>query len=251
MKTYDDLIVVNEDGANTGIYKAVKFDDEITVDDLKLDYAYILEPYFYLYRGTYISAKKSVLPGLYKTVDGEVKMVKPFLSDDKKTYNASTHWSRMSPSDIVKAIEENEADYSMYSNGKNLFLPEITANDDVRKRALKEALLVKCVDLDQCKDRFSNRNEMFNLKSNIKNEKTDTTAKIFARGTDILGLDYYIVLCERDPNHSIGVSLDSEEGRKMLERVTDKYGVISNFEDVLKNRNYIVVSDTDMYKNIV
>ena len=239
MELYKDLIV-----GRCGIYKATPLTDSLTIDDLSMDYAYIKEPYYYLYRGIYISEKRSVLPGIYKTIDDKIKIVEPTLAEDKKEYATSTHWSILSKEEIVKAIAENEEDFSMYADGKNLFLPEILPTDDPLKRGIKEALHIKGVDIDSCKDRFSDRNALFNFKSVVKSDNKMSTL-LFERGCDALNLDYYVTLVERNPNASIGAPLNTPETMEKLEKLRKRYNIKTDGRDL--STNAITVSNTDMH----
>ena len=87
-----------------------------------------------------------------------------------------------------------------------VFQPTLSINDDILKRAIKLVLLDKGVDLDRHKDRFRDKNALFNLKQVIRGENK-VSILIFERFCEALNLGFSITLFEKDPNFSVGKPL--------------------------------------------
>ena len=142
-----DNILISDDGY---VYVGVPYDKKITNYDFS--YAYIIDDMFYPYRGEY-NEKKSVLPGIYSSGSKSI-IIKP---DDKDidAYKTETHRAKIDSEEIYKGIVAKEDEFQIYSDGKSAYIPDITVNDDPFKRALKEAIIAKGIDIDSIKDRFS------------------------------------------------------------------------------------------------
>ena len=68
------------------------------------------------------------------------------------------------------------------------------------------ALIQKNVDLDRYKDRFTNKNELFNFKQVIRGD-SKLSILIFNRGCEALNLKYSIVLEDKSPDDIVGDKL--------------------------------------------
>jgi hypothetical protein len=98
-----------------------------------------------------------------------------------------------SKKDILIAVPESA----------KIFMPSLTIKDDILKRLAKQALIHKNVDLDHIKDRFIDKNALFNFKQVIKGDNK-LSILIFDRGMDALNLKYSIILEEKDSTQAIG-----------------------------------------------
>ena len=228
-----DNILISDDGY---VYVGVPYDKKITNYDFS--YAYIIDDMFYPYRGEY-NEKKSVLPGIYSSGSKSI-IIKP---DDKDmdAYKTETHRAKIDSEEIYKGIVAKEDEFQIYSDGKSAYIPDITVNDDPFKRALKEAIIAKGIDIDSIKDRFSDRNAVFNFKSVMKGDNKVSTL-IFERGCEAFGLGYCIVLYDKDTNNIIGHAIDSKDTENKINTIRKQTGIIPSG---IPNGYNIVVSDDD------
>lgn len=200
-----------EDGAvlvtDNAVYTPVKFDWEMDIPD---DYskAYLYDDYYFPYRGKSGQYGEDLLPGLYINKDGTVKLLYPV--DNEEEYKIGDKIKTLDMENMLQVLKKPDSiTYNYPSSGKH-FIPDISNEDDILKRALKLALKAKCVDIDNCKDNFADRNALFNFKSVMKGDGR-LSILLFDRGCEALGLEYYVVLCEKDGANSVGTPLDSEE----------------------------------------
>ena len=188
-------------------------DDLEEVDEFKEDVAYISGPYFYVYRGVGNPATKEYKkPGIYKNKDGgEPKwfIVEPSTDDEKKEYEHITKVCTLHPVSIVDTANTTEELLVAIPESTKIFQPQITEKDDILKIAAKKALLAKNVDLDRYKDRFSNKNELFNFKQVLRGDNK-LSMKIFTRGMDALNLEFVIIIREKSTNDIVGDKLDED-----------------------------------------
>jgi hypothetical protein len=224
----DDTRIVTDDGVYTPRY----YDPNDVEFDKK--FAYIVEKdnpdaLFYPYRGKLTST--SVLPGLYKGKLSVPVFIEP--SDDQKpNFILSSHTKDLNLNNIIKVLHDNENFYCTYPESSKLFIPDIEEFDDVLKRAIKLALKAKNIDLDSCKDRFTDKNALFNFKQVIRNPKAKLSILLFERGCEALGLKYRIILEEANPHEVIGTSLDSPEARNNIIRNVTGSPIISDGDNV-------------------
>ena len=238
---YKDIIV-----GDYGTYAPKELTDDLKASDLDMSYAYIKGDIYYLYRGFYLGPKKSTLPGIYKTPNDEIKIIHPN-ADQRSEYLVSTHWAKPTTENMVSSITENEDAFTVYADAKALNLPEIDPNSDALKRAILEALYVKGIDVDSCKDRFPDRNAVFNFKGALKNKDTKMTARLFVRGCDAIGCDFFIILKDKNPAKPIGNPIDSKESMEKLAALRQKAGIHTA---ALDGENYIMVSSADTCDSI-
>lgn len=227
--------------ADDAIYVPVPFTENMEIDD---DYskAYIFNGQFFPYRGRY--RKHAVLPGAYMTDEGTAKLILPIVNDG--TYDVGDKIKSIDMDTMIQTLKKSDAiSYNYPSSGKH-FIPEISNDDDILKRALKLALKAKCVDIDNCKDNFSDRNALFNFKSVMKGDGR-LSILLFDRGCEALGLEYYVVLCEKDKNRSIGTPLDSPEAAENIGADLPRFK--QNYKnETLDLNGKIVVSTKDTYE---
>lgn len=231
-KTKDSLII-SDDGY---VYIGVPYEKKITNYDMT--YAYIIDDMFYPYRGEY-NAKKSVLPGIYS--NGSKPIIIEPSDKDKDAYKTETHWAKIDSDAIYDGIVAREDEFQIYSDGKSAYIPDITVNDDLFKRALKEAIIAKGIDIDSIKDRFSDRNAVFNFKSVMKGDNKVSTL-IFDRGREAFGLGCCIILYDKDKNNIIGHAINSSETENKINTIRKQTGIIPAG---IPDGYCIVVSDDD------
>jgi hypothetical protein len=220
----DDTRIVTEDGVYTPRY----YDPQDVDFDRK--YAYIVEKgnpdaLFYPYRGKYTS--DSVLPGLYKGKLSSPVFIEP-TEENKSKFILSSHIKDLNITNIIRVLHDNKNFYYSYPESSKLFIPDIEEGDDVLKRAIKLALKAKNVDLDACKDRFTDKNALFNFKQVIRNPNTKLSILLFERGCEALGLKYRIILEEANPNEVIGTPLNGPEAKKNIIRNITGNPIINN-----------------------
>ena len=253
----EDTRIVAEDG----VYIPRYFDSNDVDFDKK--YAYIQErnnpdALFYPYRGKYRGDNS--IPGLYKGKLSVPIFVDPD-DDHRDKFILSSHLKDLNITNIIRVLHDNKNfDYS-YPESSKLFIPDIEECDDVLKRAIKLALKAKNIDLDSCKDRFTDKNALFNFKQVIRNSNTKLSILLFERGCEALGLKYRIILEEANPHEIIGTPLDSPEAKKNIIRnitgnpiLTDSDNVEmpdkvkDNFrDDELDLKGKIIISSDDTY----
>ena len=115
----------------------------------------------------------------------------------------------MHPVSIVDTANTTEELLVAIPESTKIFQPQITEKDDILKIAAKKALLAKNVDLDRYKDRFSNKNELFNFKQVLRGDNK-LSMKIFTRGMDALNLEFVIIIREKSTNDIVGDKLDED-----------------------------------------
>lgn len=239
---YHDLIV-----SDVAAYTPVPLTDDLTGDQLEWTNAYIdkEQKYFYLYRGVYLG-KKSVLPGLYKSNDPNdkngIRIIHPLTDEDKQKYEVATHKPMVKTEDIIRSISQNENNFTMAMDGKSSFLPDLSPKDDIIKRLLKCMIVGKGVDPDSRKDKFNDRNAVFNFKSNIKSEDARSSFRTLERGTNAYDVDVYVILVDKDPNRSVGRAISSPEFQARVSAMNDKAGI--NLADLPKD-GYLIASTRD------
>lgn len=172
--------------------------------------AYIQGDYFYIYRG---EAKKRALdslrPGIYKAPAGFVSpflLVEPSTEKEKEEYNIDGKIITQLAKRIIDTANNREELLVAISESNKIFQPILAETDDMLKRLIKKILLAKEVDLDQYKDRFTNKNELFNFKQVVKGT-SKLSILVFDRGINALNLYYTITVYEKDPAHAIGKPL--------------------------------------------
>lgn len=197
-----DSILILRDGA----YYVALFDEGREFDK---DHAYLDGDYFYLYRG-----KKSkydmVKPGIYKDADsGKIVKVDPVTDEEKDYYLSEGKIVSHDPIEAARLINEHDDLFVPISENCKLFNPEITVNDDILKRILKMLFIEKEIDIDNYKDRFPDKNALFNFKQVMKNDSARVTMKIFERACDVVNVEYEITIREKN-NGCIGKKMEKD-----------------------------------------
>ena len=233
-KTKWNVVITNPEVLvlDDGVYNVVHIDDVNNLpEDFKPDWefknAYIDSgEFFYVFRGNL--TKSSVLPGIY--LDDKSFVIIPPSGDEKDAY---AHANKIKNVDIG-SISEAIKDRTNFNRSNNMmskhYIPDITASDDILKRAIKIALKAKNVDFDMCSDNFPNRNAQFNLSSVIRGDKA-LSMKLFERACLALGLNFKIILQEKCDEGELGTSLK------------DKVRVYENIDGETNVKEYVKMDD--------
>lgn len=189
------------------------------------DTAYLMDNIYYLYRGEARSSNSEKLkPGIYKEKDENVKrkyfIIEPSTDEEKKEFDATEKISKIKRISLIDSVNKNGDILIAIPESTKIFQPQITENDDILKVIAKKALQLKNVDLDRYKDRFSNKNELFNFKQVLRSDNK-VSMKIFMRGMEALNLVFTIIVTEKSANNIVGdplkepIKTSSEETYQM------------------------------------
>lgn len=249
----DDLLIIADDGTYTPC--------TVIAQALNPGYAYVdkEKDLFYPFRGSNYRGSATT-PGLYINDDEAYEFIEPS-AREMSAYKYSTHLENLCQQNIVKVLADNKNIHYQFPESSKLFIPDISERDDILKRAIKLALKAKNIDLDSCKERFTDKNALFNFKQVIKSETGRLSILLFERGCDALGLKFSIILEEADPKETVGTSLADVEARKNIIRNVCSKGVndpidITEIPDKIKDNfrdddinlsKKIIVSTTDTY----
>lgn len=202
----DSLLVTDDEILGIQLY-----DEDLT--EIKRGIAYLKDEYYYIYRGEMEKDSKDDLypaPGIYKDPnDGSIYRIDPYTLDDKKKYSMDGKIASIDPEKIIEMVNSREEILISLPESSKIFLPSISPNDDILKRLTKEVLIKKGIDIDQYKNRFLDRNCLFNYKSSIKNNNK-LSMLLFDRGIEAFNLKYTITIEEKDPSNCIGAPLDGK-----------------------------------------
>lgn len=185
-----------------------EIDDDFFNDTI----GYVRDGFFYLYRGEGNSDQSLTLkPGIYKDSNENRKqkyfIIEPRTEEEREEYDCMTKISTIHHTSIIDSANKEEDLLIAIPESTKIFQPQITENDDILKIIAKKALLKKNVDLDRYKDRFSNKNELFNFKQVLRSN-SKLSMKIFTRGMEALKLIFTITITEKDPKHPVGNALE-------------------------------------------
>lgn len=186
---------------------------DIYKDDLVEDTAYLGDVYFYLFRGTQSPEKSNLKPGIYEypakqRVDGNrYFIVEPITDKDKKEYEYFDKIINVKIGSIVDTAKNREEILVAIPESTKIFQPTLSESDDILKRAAKLVLIQKEVDLDKFRDRFSDKNSLFNFKQVMRGPNR-VSILIFNRGCEALNVKYSLVIEEKDKDFHIGKRLE-------------------------------------------
>lgn len=173
-------------------------------------YAYLYDGYFYLYRGVVYdgtgNGMKPLVPGIY--YEGQYRYYFLVRCDPENpehdVFKATPdHILSVNPESIVSDLETNEKEIYAPIKSTRVFVPEVNLDDDILKRVTKMVLQKKGIDLDRYRDRFPDKNALFNYKQVLKG-KARLSMLVFGRGMEALGLKYRIIVEDIDPENCIG-----------------------------------------------
>ena len=197
---------------DTHIYEIELFtgDFDDFEEELRDDVAYINGDYFYIYRGKLKKDFRGELkPGIYKNYNDEPKyiIVDPRTDQEKEEFDIREHVVMLNPKSIVDIANAKEEILVAIPESTKIFQPILSSTDDILKRITKLALIEKNVVLDRYKDKFSDKNCLFNFKQVLKGNNK-VSILIFNRGCDALNLKYTITIEEKDDVNYVGTKLE-------------------------------------------
>lgn len=182
------------------VYPIALYDEEKGFDK---DHAYLDGEYFYLYRGSK-SKRDMSKPGIYTDSDtGKYVRIEPSTPEEIEYYLADGKVDSYDATKAAALINDSEDLFIPIGESCKLFNPQITVKDDILKRLLKLLFIEKEIDIDNYKDRFPDKNALFNFKQVMKNDDARVTMKIFERACDVVNVEYIITVREK-PNGYIG-----------------------------------------------
>lgn len=171
--------------------------------------AYLDKEYYYIFRGERKGHPMNLKVGIYYDTDTESYFkVEPETLEEKEKFKIAGKIAITNTNSIIDVINCNEDILVDMPDSTKIFMPDLSNNDDILKRLVKQALIQKNIDLDKYKDQFTDKNSLFNFKQVIKGDNK-LSILIFDRGVDALGLRYRISLEEKDPKNAIGIPLDA------------------------------------------
>lgn len=194
------------------------YDVELLVDindlkEAKEGIAYVMNNIFYIYRGKFKGIDLSTaMVGIYDNPDGDdpkYVIVEPSTDEEREEFDALSHANQLLPESIIDTLNTKEDLLIAIPESTKVFQPVLQDGDDLLKRIIKLVLIAKNVDLDRHKDRFSNKNELFNLKQVIRG-KNKVSILIFDRCCDALNVEYEIRVREKSKDFSVGDRLESD-----------------------------------------
>lgn len=219
----DSKIVTDDDIYNIDLMPLVV--DTVKDNFFRDDVAYLSDNMYYLYRGEGDSSNaENLKPGIYKDKNQKDKpkyfIIEPSTDDEKEEFDATEKISKIHRRSLIDSANGNEDILIAIPESTKIFQPQITENDDILKVIAKRALQLKNVDLDRYKDRFSNKNELFNFKQVLRSDNK-VSMKIFMRGMEALNLVFTIIVTEKSANNVVGdllkepIKTSSEETYQM------------------------------------
>lgn len=163
---------------------------------LKKNKAYMKDDFVYVYRGKIKDRSDANKPGIYK-LGGEIIFIEP-TGKDKDKYDID-NVNELSLSSIFDAISEDitkfvqPSDIEIINNNSETFTPTLRPEDDFLKHIVKQAILLKRINLKNYRDRFSNEYALNNMKSGLS-KSTKMTVPNFIKWCEILGLDWEMTI---------------------------------------------------------
>lgn len=161
---------------------------------LKKETAYIRNEMVYVYFGKY---KDQTEPGIYKTDDGYV-FIEPNTVDIEKYHmdnviclDVDEIFARMKECSPILSIE-NE---TVVLNNMESFKTNLKDSDDFLKKAIKEAINRKNINLKIYQDKFKNAHSLNNMKSAL-NKSSKMSVAYFQDWCEILGLKWKLIIAD-------------------------------------------------------
>lgn len=174
--------------------------------------AYLDDDYYYKYRGNAnvaeINDKGKLTPGIYKdSKTSEIVIIPPTTEEDKEKYRYENKIVSANPKKIIDTINNKEQLLISIPESSKVFLPVLTTEDDILKRLIKQALIEKNIDIDRYRQRFIDKNAVFNFCSCLRSNNR-LSMMLFDRGCEAFNLKYTITIEEVDPDNYIGDKID-------------------------------------------
>jgi len=178
------------------LLKPVYIDDQM--NQFEHGYAYIdpVSFLFYVYKGNLVDGVTEKLPGyIYKDEAGKYIRIEPKTPEEREMCDLKGKLADMNTSEIIHVLRSQDECIVNFQDASKAFIPPITNNDDILKRGIKTILADKNIDIDRCKDRFPDKNALFNFKSVIKGD-AKVSMLLFERACNAFNLKYTIILDE-------------------------------------------------------
>lgn len=168
--------------------------------------AYLDGDYYYLFKGKVPENEKIEEPGIYiDRQTNEPLLAVPSTNEEKKKYTYNDKICSTSANEIINKINRKEVEVFIMPESSKAFCPEITEDDDILKRLMKQIIIDKGIDIDRYKSRFVDKNALFNFKQVLKGNNR-LSMLLFDRGIEAFNLKYTIIVSE-GPGSPIGVPL--------------------------------------------
>lgn len=222
MYTQDSLLVTDDE-----IFKIKLYDEK--AKEYEKGIAYLDNEFFYTYKGKITEEEMQSMArhstpmevGIYFNEDKkEFFLVEPRTDEEKDQFKFEGKISSIDPDRIIEMINTKEMILVPIPESSKLFIPVLKNDDDILKRLIKRALIAKNVDIDQHRDRFPNKNSLFNLKQVIKSDNT-LSILLFDRACEALNLKYTITLEDSNKDSVVGDSLN----QVLTSASTDSYEI--------------------------
>lgn len=195
----NDIILMDTDLLSYGnvLYHIEMLTENMKEEDFDSTTVYLFDKYFYLYRGRWSKASTNNLVGVYwDDILGKIVRVNPATDDEKAEFSYEGKIIRSDVDFIRLKANSNEFHINNLPETSRAFLPAPNENDDILKRLIKMAILQKGIALDDYKDRFVDKNALFNFKQVLKGDSR-LSMLLFDRGANALNLKYSIILEEK------------------------------------------------------
>lgn len=188
----DCVIATEEEVYKIGVLP-VNWENE-KYEELDDQTAYIVNGFYYVKKGK-LTSELTKEPGLYSDTNGNIVLVEVSTEEEKEKYEIEQYIVDVDKENLVFILKDDIENYISIPENSKLFNPNVNINDDILKRAMKQALKDKNVDIDLQKDRFLNKNQLLNFKQVIKGDKP-LSMLLFQRGVEVLGLKFTIIVEE-------------------------------------------------------
>lgn len=195
------------------VYGIDVFEDDIKLEELNEDTAYLHGELFYLYNGeiseSELNNAKKLQPGIYWNTDANKAILIHPGEDEISKYTAEDKIGDIDSRKIIDEINEHpeilvELPDKAKSQSNTL---QIRDNDDILKRLIKMAFNLKGLTIEDCSEGFPEKNMRFNYKAAVTKNGGELSIKYFNRGIDALKLRYTIIVEEENPNDPMGIGL--------------------------------------------
>lgn len=172
---------------------------------LKKGHGYIIDEYVLIYRGKKNKLASVVRPGVYKLESGRYQIIYPTKESDIEKYSIENILDLNMDTILETDPEErlNELEMEIINNNKSMYTPTIKDDDDFLKRAVKQVIIDKGINLKNYKDKFP-KNGLNNFRSGLDGETKLTTPK-FETWMEIMGCKFTLIVEDNggDPYNSL------------------------------------------------
>jgi hypothetical protein len=176
------------------------FEVELYSEDKKLKKlrGYIYGDTVYIYRGKVKDQREMVKPGIYIMNKEQVFHSK---NGEMEKYHVS-NIIELDANNIFNCVENNKEDFfneddiDIINSNSEIFTTIIRDDDDFLKKAIKEAINQKEINLRVYKNKFKNEHSLNNMKSAL-NKKSKMTVNYFIDWCFILGLDAEVIIRDK------------------------------------------------------